>query len=844
MTREPEDKIDNTIPQKNLHTHDSNTKENKRQSVAAGVQLQRSEESSFKVDGNRPEAAAQRKLQKIANNSLMVSQQKSFQVIANNSLQAKHGIQFQAMADNHSPQQGVPTQRKENKTGLPDQLKSGVENLSGYSMDDVKVHYNSSKPAQLHAHAYAQGNDIHLASGQEKHLPHEAWHVVQQKQGRVKPTMQTKDKINVNDEKVLENEADLMGEKALQLKDIGGLKQKSPSINHTIQLLSLVEYNQLLTVEWAGRRPTLAEANALNGFNSLDDIRRLANLAQVVTWADLVSLVGSNRSIADIEALSGLMKGGFVPVPPTMQHILALNRFTLAEIRLLLPLWQVSTWDQMAQLGQLTRSAADIITLAGIGGPFGAPSLANIIALDRFTGPEIVQIRGLAQYGGWTDLVALATSNRPVADIVALAGLLKGFATPTMPQILALNRFTLTEIQQLRPLWQVMSWADIVRLAGLNRSAADLVTLAGLGFAQPTLDQIIAMDRFTGPEIVQIRGLAQYGGWTDLVALATSNRPVADIVALAGLLKGFATPTMPQILALNRFTLTEIQQLRPLWQVMSWADIVRLAGLNRSAADLITFAGLGAPTRPSLAQIIAMDHLTVADIQTMMAWEGVNNWVDAASLAYLTSGQVGALELLAPPRLKITIIHMAKNGPGIDRNTALKVITGTVRAHDRPSVPLPNSVALCHQNGFDPTNWTYYMNPVDGTPIPWLNGMSGKSFNATNVIVVFAEMNNIDESVNMLIHEINHSVNIQPADPLAGVADFKEEFRAYWVAQYRNVAHLPTRTGQIFNHIMANYGYISGPYNSNLFSHNAIDQFCHDAANGLNVFAGRNTDNS
>lgn len=77
-----------------------------------------------------------------------------------------------------------------NNTGLPNNLKAGIENLSGYSMDDVKVHYNSSKPAQLQAHAYAQGTQIHLASGQERHLPHEAWHVVQQKQGRVKATMQ------------------------------------------------------------------------------------------------------------------------------------------------------------------------------------------------------------------------------------------------------------------------------------------------------------------------------------------------------------------------------------------------------------------------------------------------------------------------------------------------------------------------------------------------------------------------------------------------------------------------------------------------------------------------------
>ncbi|GAA0712483.1 hypothetical protein GCM10009430_02950 [Aquimarina litoralis] len=109
-----------------------------------------------------------------------------------------------------------PIQRKANHTGLPDTLKSGIENLSGYRMDDVKVHYNSSKPAQLHAHAYAQGTDIHIAPGQEKHLPHEAWHVVQQKQGRVKPTRQLKSKVNINDDVGLEKEADVMGAKAIK----------------------------------------------------------------------------------------------------------------------------------------------------------------------------------------------------------------------------------------------------------------------------------------------------------------------------------------------------------------------------------------------------------------------------------------------------------------------------------------------------------------------------------------------------------------------------------------------------------------------------------------------------
>ena len=105
-----------------------------------------------------------------------------------------------------------------NSTVMPDALKSGIEALSGVDISSVQVHRNSDKPAQLNALAYAQGRDIHLAPGQEQHLPHEAWHVVQQAQGRVPATLQAGDGTPVNDDPSLEREADEMSAKALQMK--------------------------------------------------------------------------------------------------------------------------------------------------------------------------------------------------------------------------------------------------------------------------------------------------------------------------------------------------------------------------------------------------------------------------------------------------------------------------------------------------------------------------------------------------------------------------------------------------------------------------------------------------
>jgi hypothetical protein len=95
---------------------------------------------------------------------------------------------------------------------LPATLKSGIESLSGMNTDHVRVHYNSPQPARLGASAYAQGVDIHVGPGQDRHLAHEAWHVVQQKQGRVGDNVRTHIGMSTN-ERALEVECDLLAKR-------------------------------------------------------------------------------------------------------------------------------------------------------------------------------------------------------------------------------------------------------------------------------------------------------------------------------------------------------------------------------------------------------------------------------------------------------------------------------------------------------------------------------------------------------------------------------------------------------------------------------------------------------
>lgn len=102
---------------------------------------------------------------------------------------------------------------------LPDGVKRGVEALAGFSLDNVVVHHSGPESGKLVAKAFAGGAQIHLAPGQEQHQPHEAWHVVQQQPGRVQPSGkmvgQQADGPSINDDPGLENEADIMGARAL-----------------------------------------------------------------------------------------------------------------------------------------------------------------------------------------------------------------------------------------------------------------------------------------------------------------------------------------------------------------------------------------------------------------------------------------------------------------------------------------------------------------------------------------------------------------------------------------------------------------------------------------------------
>jgi hypothetical protein len=274
-----------------MNRYEKKPKENKSQIVSTSVRNIQSEgESTYQFVDKRPEADIQRKLQDKANKSQQVLQYKAFEQMPKHSPKAEEAANFGLDVKSNFIQEDQPIQKKENKTGLPDDLKSGMEDLSGISLNDVKVHRNSDRPAQFQADAYAQGTDIHISPGHERELPHEAWHVVQQKQGRVKPTKQLmsqgatpstakENAVNINDDAGLEQEADALGMKALD----SPIQQESVLSDHVIGNTKTVQLQKsgkssdtgsVSLVERSGANTVAAEKEV----NPKSDAKRLATI--------------------------------------------------------------------------------------------------------------------------------------------------------------------------------------------------------------------------------------------------------------------------------------------------------------------------------------------------------------------------------------------------------------------------------------------------------------------------------------------------------------------------------------------------------------------------------------
>jgi len=213
---------------------------------------------------------------------------------------------------------------------LPDALRAEQERLSRLDLSDVRVFRSSPEPARLQALAFARGNQIHLAPGQERHLAHESWHVVQQRQGRVKPTLRHATGVPVNDDAGLEHEAEAMGDRARQRAGVAQVAAAGDPARTAAGLgparapaggmaaapvCQLVSYN----FRWArqrrtaaGRRNTRTSQRARYRASN-----RIAIAREFLEDASLRGTYGQQR----LQGAKEINKGRSLPLPVEVDHL-------------------------------------------------------------------------------------------------------------------------------------------------------------------------------------------------------------------------------------------------------------------------------------------------------------------------------------------------------------------------------------------------------------------------------------------------------------------------------------------------------------------------------------------
>ncbi len=247
---------------------------------------------------------------------------------------------------------------------LPENLQYGVESLSGQPMDDVHVHYNSPKPNKFGAAAYAQGDEIHLGPGQEQYLPHEAWHVAQQRQGRVEPTIQTKG-LSINEDEALEKEADEMGEKATHFKQEAPLDEAPPAANNTGSSM-----NQLMTQAQNITKQHAIVQNKMTQLKKADNVQFKAGNRTIQfgfgVFGSTAKWVGNK--VGDV--IDGVKDVGTKLALSTIGSLSELVGFDLPE----------SPWEALVTIGGLLGNALFYSIKLLIPGPVKS-AIKNILAI-------------------------------------------------------------------------------------------------------------------------------------------------------------------------------------------------------------------------------------------------------------------------------------------------------------------------------------------------------------------------------------------------------------------------------------------------------------------------------
>jgi hypothetical protein len=177
------------------------------------------------------------------------------------------------------------------------------------------------------------------------------------------------------------------------------------------------------------------------------------------------------------------------------------------------------------------------------------------------------------------------------------------------------------------------------------------------------------------------------------------------------------------------------------------------------------------------------------------------------------------------------VTELSQSTAEIERNTAQQLVEGNLHAYYIEDLKTPAGAdAKLQSMGADPAVYTILLHPVTGEEIYAQKNFRGFAM-GTDIFGMKSDP--VAEWKVTLVHETSHAAN--PADRTSQLESYKTEFRAYWVADYANVADLDVRAAQVKARVLQDYAAINDAYKSDPAVKTAIDFYTRPEGDVLNV---------
>ncbi len=222
----------------------------------------------------------------------------------------RKGLNNNSSKDNQS----VPHKNKQDKNPyLPEKLHTNLEQSFGFDFSKVQILRNSKKAEELKARAYTQGEQIRFAPGEfnpntesgRNLIGHEFTHIVQQRSGLVQPTSILGKGLAVNNDPILEREADQLGAQAVKGMPIQKYQSASLGIRNSLRTLQaksnvIQRAHKTIGGSWDTNRYDLrkdkdARGNVHVGARGVDIVIKFT--PEPPTDAELIGLTQTARTI-------------------------------------------------------------------------------------------------------------------------------------------------------------------------------------------------------------------------------------------------------------------------------------------------------------------------------------------------------------------------------------------------------------------------------------------------------------------------------------------------------------------------------------------------------------------